>query len=68
MKLKIVRNVMSELEKMTGIINEDDLFEALEEHQISRTEAIELIGILRRDGTIHFPLKSDCHKNGLNVK
>jgi len=56
MQLQRVLGVISEMERITGVVKDDDLFDSLmEDHGISRTEAARLIGVLMRDGTIYSP-------------
>ena len=56
MQLQKVLGVISEMERVTGVVKDEDLFEALlEEHGIGRTEVARLIGVLMRDGTIYSP-------------
>ncbi|MCW3992892.1 MAG: minichromosome maintenance protein MCM, partial [Candidatus Bathyarchaeota archaeon] len=55
-QLQKVLNVVTEMERITGVVRDDDLFNALlEDHQISRADAAKLIGVLMRDGTIYSP-------------
>ncbi len=55
-QLQKVLNVITEMERITGIVKDDDLFDALlDDHQISRADAAKLIGVLMRDGTIYSP-------------
>jgi len=55
-QLQKVLNVVTEMERITGVVKDDDLFDALlEDYQISRAEAAKLIGVLMRDGTIYSP-------------
>jgi replicative DNA helicase Mcm len=56
MQLQKVLRVVSEMERTTGVVKDEDLFGALmEDYGISRTEAARLIGVLMRDGTIYSP-------------
>jgi replicative DNA helicase Mcm len=55
-QLQRVLSVITEMERITGVVKDDDLFEALlQDHQIGRAEAARLIGVLMRDGTIYSP-------------
>jgi len=55
-QLQKVLNVITEMERITGVVKDDDLFDALlQDHQISRADAAKLIGVLMRDGTIYSP-------------
>jgi len=54
--LKKVLGVIGEMERVSGVVQDEDLFTALlEDHSIARSEAAQLIGILMRDGTIFSP-------------
>ena len=56
MQLQKVLGVISEMERITGVVRDDDLFGALlEDHGVGRAEAARLIGVLMRDGTIFSP-------------
>ena len=56
MNLHKILEVISELERISGTVSDEDLFTALvTDHGIGRTEAAKLIGILMRDGTIFSP-------------
>ncbi|UCH56698.1 MAG: minichromosome maintenance protein MCM [Candidatus Bathyarchaeota archaeon] len=56
MQLQKVLGVISEMERITGVVRDDDLFDALmSDHGIGRSEAARLIGVLMRDGTIYSP-------------
>lgn len=56
MQLQKVLGVISEMERVTGVVKDEDLFGALlEDHGIGRAEAARLIGVLMRDGTIYSP-------------
>ncbi|HUS79603.1 MAG TPA: minichromosome maintenance protein MCM [Patescibacteria group bacterium] len=56
MQLQKVLGVISEMERVTGTVQDEDVFTALlEDHSISRSEAARLIGVLMRDGTIYSP-------------
>jgi replicative DNA helicase Mcm len=55
-QLQKVLTVITEMERVSGVVKDDQLFEALlEDHQIGRAEAAKLIGVLVRDGTIYSP-------------
>ena len=55
-KLQKVLSVLTEMERATGTVKDDDLYQRLEEdYNISRGEAGKLIGVLLRDGTIFSP-------------
>lgn len=55
-QLQRVVDILSKMEKVTGVVKDEDLFNALMgEHGISRAEATRIIGILMRDGTIYSP-------------
>ncbi len=56
MKLKTVLRVISEMEHISDMVNDGDLFEALmDDHSIKRDEAARLIGTLMRNGSIYSP-------------
>jgi replicative DNA helicase Mcm len=56
MQLQKVLQVISEEERQSGVIKDDDLYEALlQDHNINRSEAAKLISVLMRDGTIYSP-------------
>jgi len=55
-KLQKVLNVITEMERMTGAVKDNDLFEALQDdHGIWRAEAARLVSVLMRDCTIYSP-------------
>jgi len=55
-KLRVILNILVEMEKETGIVKRDDLLDKLSsEFDIQRVDAERLIGILRRDGTVFEP-------------
>jgi replicative DNA helicase Mcm len=55
-QLQKVLEVISNMERITGSVSDDDLFESLQrDHEIGRTEAVRLIQTLMRDGTIYSP-------------
>ena len=56
MQLQKVLGVIGEMERISGVVQDEDLFTAmLEDHGIARSEAARLIGVLMRDGTIYSP-------------
>ena len=56
MQLSVVLEVILKLEKITGAVQDENLFTAmLEDHGIGRSETARLIGVLMRDGTIYSP-------------
>jgi len=56
MQLQKVLGVVSDMERTTGVVKDEDLFQALmEDHGIGRAEAARLVGVLMRDGTIYSP-------------
>jgi len=56
MQLQKVLGVIGEMERVSGVVQDEDLFTAmLEDHGIARSEAARLIGVLMRDGTIYSP-------------
>lgn len=55
-KLQRVLSVITEMEKVSGAVKDEDLFKALEEdHGIKRAEAVRFIGVLMKDGIIYSP-------------
>lgn len=60
-KLKIVLDTISELEKETNVVPKEDLLKKLAEKRIHPDEALRLIWILLRDGTI-YEAKEGCYK------
>ena len=55
-QLQKVLSVVSELERISGTVKDDDLFDSLaKDHGVSRAEGARLIGVLMRDGTIYSP-------------
>jgi len=55
-QLQKVLGVIGEMERVSGTVQDEDLFTALlEDHSIARSEAARLIGVLMRDGTIYSP-------------
>jgi replicative DNA helicase Mcm len=55
-QLQKVLGVIGEMERISGTVQDEDLFTALlEDHSIARSEAARLIGVLMRDGTIYSP-------------
>ena len=56
MKLKTVMSVMSEMERISDIVSDADIFEALlENHSIKKDKAAKLISTLMRNGNIYSP-------------
>jgi replicative DNA helicase Mcm len=56
MQLQKVLGVVSDMERITGVVKDEDLFNTLmDDHGIGRAEAARLIGVLMRDGTIYSP-------------
>jgi len=56
MQLQKVLGVVSDMERTTGVVKDEDLFQALmEDYGIGRAEAARLVGVLMRDGTIYSP-------------
>jgi replicative DNA helicase Mcm len=56
MQLQKVLSVISEMEHISGVVRDDDLFDALmSDHGLNRAESIRLIGVLMKDGTIYSP-------------
>lgn len=61
-KLRKVLGVISEMERISGVVKDEDLFDTLQEdHEMNRTEAERLIGILDREGMIYQP-RPGCYK------
>ena len=55
-ELEKVLGVITEMERITSLVRDDDLFETLmEDHGVIRAEAARLIGVLMRNGTIYSP-------------
>jgi len=55
-KLQIILSTLIEMEKATGMVKDEELYERVEkEFDISNAEAARLIGQLARDGTIYSP-------------
>jgi len=55
-QLQKVLSIVSELERISGTVKGDDLFDSLaNDHGVSRAEGARLIGVLMRDGTIYSP-------------
>ena len=55
-KLQVVLLTLSNMERDTGMVNEEELYERIiEEFEITRSEADRLISQLLRDGTIYSP-------------
>lgn len=56
MQLHKVLEVIGQINRVSGAVQDEDLFTALlEDHGIGRSETSRLIGILMRDGTIYSP-------------
>jgi len=56
MQLQKVLGVISEMERITGDVKDEDLFDELQgNYGITRSKAVRLIGVLMRDGTIYSP-------------
>jgi replicative DNA helicase Mcm len=56
LQLQKILKVIAEMDRMSGVVKDDDLFEALlRDYQISKMETAKLIGVLMRDGTIYSP-------------
>jgi replicative DNA helicase Mcm len=55
-QLQKVLQTISEMERTSGTVKDDELYDALlNDHQISRAEAAKLVSVLMRDGTIYSP-------------
>jgi len=55
-QLQKVLQIISEMERTSGTVKDDELYDALlNDHQISRAEAAKLVSVLMRDGTIYSP-------------
>ncbi len=55
-QLQKLLQVVSEMERVSGSVRDDDLYDALQsDHGIGRAEAARLIGVLMKDGTIYSP-------------
>jgi replicative DNA helicase Mcm len=55
-QLQKVLQVITEMERISGSVRDDDLYEALQgDHNIPRSEAARLISVLVKDGTIYSP-------------
>ena len=55
-QLQKLLQVISEMERVSGSVRDDDLYDALQsDHGIGRAEAARLIGVLMKDGTIYSP-------------
>jgi hypothetical protein len=56
MQLQAVLAAIGDMERIEGMVSDDDLYESLSsEHGIGRTEAARLVGVLMREGTIYSP-------------
>ncbi len=55
-QLQKVLQTISEMERVSGTVKDDELYDALlNDYQISRAEAAKLVSVLMRDGTIYSP-------------
>jgi len=55
-RLQVIISVIVEMEKNTGMVRDEDLYEHLEEeYEINRMEGSRLVEILLRDGTVYAP-------------
>jgi len=55
-QLQKVLQVVGEMERVSGSVRDDELFESLQsEHGIARSEGARLVGVLMKDGTIYSP-------------
>jgi replicative DNA helicase Mcm len=55
-KLQIVLSTLIDMEKATGIVKDEELYERVEkEYDITNAEAAKLLGQLAKDGTIYSP-------------
>ena len=55
-KLRKVLGVISEMERISCVVKDEDLLDALhEDYEMDRTEAERLISILKREGLIYQP-------------
>ena len=55
-QLQKLLQVVSEMERVSGSVRDDDIYDALQsDHGIGRAEAAKLIGVLMKDGTIYSP-------------
>jgi replicative DNA helicase Mcm len=55
-QLQKVLQVITEMERISGSVRDDDLYETLQgDHNIPRSEAARLISVLVKDGTIYSP-------------
>jgi replicative DNA helicase Mcm len=55
-QLQKVLQVISEMERISGSVKDDDFYDTLQsDHGISRSEAARLVGVLMKDGTIYSP-------------
>ena len=55
-QLQKVLQVISEMERISGSVKDDDLYDTLQsDHGISRSEGARLLGVLMKDGTIYSP-------------
>jgi len=55
-QLQKVLQEIGEMELISGSVKENDLFESLSsDHGLNRSEAVRLLGVLMKDGTIYMP-------------
>jgi replicative DNA helicase Mcm len=55
-KLQAILTLIIAMEKVTGMANENDVYERLEkDYGIEKNEAVRLIGQLQKEGTIYSP-------------
>ena len=55
-QLQKVLQVISEIERISGSVKDDDFYDTLQsDHGISRPEGAHLMGVLMKDGTIYSP-------------
>jgi len=55
-QLQKVLQVISEMERISGSVKDDDFYDSLQsEHGIARSEGARLVGVLMKDGTIYSP-------------
>jgi replicative DNA helicase Mcm len=56
LQLQKVLKVLSEMERMSGTVSDDELYNILiQDHNINRSEAQRLLSVLLKDGTIYNP-------------
>ena len=55
-KLQKVLSIITEMERITGVVKDEELYDALlEDYQMNKVEAAKVIGVLMRDGLIFAP-------------